>query len=400
MEDKRYYSITTKRFALRCNHQDWLVKTQKLYNEILLFYYQIYLKQEEVHALNSQQAMRVLEQLTVTGRDRQPVKYFLEEQFKGIKIPQYFRRSAINAAIAAGKSYLTREEQLEETMAFCKAVTYYKGMYRDLNEQEVTLKVWNGEKWQWVCCSIYGNKFPVDAEILSPSVVLREKQCKLHVPVKEPVSDGRKVKKRMEGDPRIAVVQITGSDAVAICMILDHQGNQVSVRFFKGGREYADRCERIWKKIKKAQQSMGCQKIGYPNKRHWQKLKNIKEFFSNSISRQVINYIEKQNAEIIVIPKYERNYTRMVLAAVPNWSPLRLSNQIKEQLLYKAWKTGIPMIDVNANHTSDCCAKCGAAIHRKQDQYLCENGHQGNYYMNAALNQGRKCLKSFGKQVL
>lgn len=399
MEDKKYYSITTKRFALRCSHPDWLIETQKLYNELLLFYYRIYLKQKEIHALNSQQTMRELERLTVIGRDRQPVKYSLEEQFKGITIPLYFRRAAINAAIAAGKSYMSRKEQPEETKAFHKAVTYYKGMYQNLSEQEITLKVWNGENWKWLRCGIYGNRFPQNGEPMSPSVVLLGKQCKLHVPVKEPVLDGRKVKERMAGEPRIAVIQIMGGEAAALCMIMDDRGNQAAVRFFGGGREYACRCERIWKKIKKAQQSMGKQETGYPNRRHWQKLKNINEYFSNSITRQVINYIEEQSAEIIVIPKYEKNYTKIVLASVPNWSPLHLVNQIKEQLLYKAWRAGIPVIDVNADHTSDHCAKCGAAIHRKQAHYLCENGHQGNYYMNAALNQGRKCLKSFGKQV-
>ena len=55
------------------------------------------------------EALRTLEKLTIPGRDRQPVQYPLPWQ----KVPLYFRRAAINSAIAAASSYLSREKQKE-----------------------------------------------------------------------------------------------------------------------------------------------------------------------------------------------------------------------------------------------------------------------------------------------
>ena len=43
MEKPQYYSITVKKMNILTRHSDWLVKTQELYNQILEFYYNLYL---------------------------------------------------------------------------------------------------------------------------------------------------------------------------------------------------------------------------------------------------------------------------------------------------------------------------------------------------------------------
>ena len=55
-------------------HSDWLVKTQELYNQILEFYYNLYLDTFQDGKPGSMEALRTLEKLTIAGRDRQPVK--------------------------------------------------------------------------------------------------------------------------------------------------------------------------------------------------------------------------------------------------------------------------------------------------------------------------------------
>ena len=273
MSENCYYSITTKRFVLRCKHDGWLQDTQELYNDILLFYYRIYLEREDIRALKGMQVFRTLEKMTVMGRDKQPVPYPLK--WKGV--PLYFRRAAINAAIAAGKSYFARGVQEHPAESFEKAVTYYKGMYQDFEEHEIVLRVWNRQKWQWMKCRIAGNHFPPDAERLSPSVVIREKTFQLHVPVREKVADGRKAIERMQTQARICALQFTNSDSAVVCVILDHQGNQVSVQFIKGGRQYAHNYRKVLEKIERAQKAMGYQKEDrrlkaqeQPNKIHTQ----------------------------------------------------------------------------------------------------------------------------------
>lgn len=395
LEKSSYYSITTKKFVLRSRHRDWLEETQRLYNEVLQFYYHLFLEQEEVRCLNNMQACRMLETLTIVGRDKKPVPHPLPWE----KLPLYFRRAAINAAISAGRSYLTREKQQSPTDRFRKSVTFYKGMYRDLTHEEISLRVWNGETWQWIRCRLSENYFPPGAECLSPSVVIREKEIFLNVPVREVVADGRKAKERMATGTNLCCVQFTNEDAVAVCVVLDGQGEQKSVHFLKGGRQYEHSCRLLQEKIEKSCNSIGDQKDNQPNKKYWMKLKNISDYFSNSISRQIINISEAEEAGIIVLPKYSEDYTRVVMKRVGNWSPLHLSYKVREQLSYKAWKEGLLVLEVDVWDVGSKCSKCGASIKKERTEYSCPNGHKGNRYMNTAINVGRKCIASFRKHA-
>ena len=98
MERTGYYSVTVRKFSVLSRHTDWMKKTQDLYNEILGFYYNLYLdtvaeeKQagfsDEPSALPDQNAqalknagslevMRALEKMTIVGRDKKPVSLSL-----------------------------------------------------------------------------------------------------------------------------------------------------------------------------------------------------------------------------------------------------------------------------------------------------------------------------------
>ena len=96
------YSITTRRLRLCCGHPEWLRKTQDFYNEIESFYYDLLLAHEELGELGSQRTLRALEVLTIMGRDKQVPQNPLPWE----KVPLYFRRAAINSAIAAANHYI------------------------------------------------------------------------------------------------------------------------------------------------------------------------------------------------------------------------------------------------------------------------------------------------------
>lgn len=374
---------------------EWFFSTQEYYNEILLFYYRLFLTEKELQDKSTQQIGRELERLTIVGRDKIPVKYPLPWK----KVPLYFRRAAINAAIAAGRSYLSRGQQ-QETSNFCKAVTYYKGMYRNLTSTNIDLKVWNKNKWEWVHCRLKGNVLPEGADCLSPSVVLREKEAQLHVPVKQIVCDGRKAKQRVQEGSNICIVQFTNTDSFAVCMIMDVQGNQKSVVFLKGGKEYVHHCQIVQQKLNKSLRSTGKEVRTDANKKYWKKLKNISNYFSNKVSRQVINICIKEKASILVLPKYEKKYSQYVKKTTGKWSVLNLSYRIKEQLYYKGWQAGIILLEVSTYCTSSICAICGAKIWKQGQNYECVNGHKGNRYLNTARNLGYQCLRGFGKEIL
>lgn len=419
MEGQNYYCLTTRAFTLRCNHQDWLECTQQFYNRILLFYYNLFLdmaeKDESLAALNSQQLLRKLEVLTVEGRRKEPVAYPLPWR----KVPLYFRRAAANAGIAAGRSCLSRKEQTMRSECFHEAVTYYKGTYRDFDQTHITLKVWDGEGWKWMRCRLSGNTLPGDGqpdsfeladhlsagdkdnreenkiEILSPSVVLKKEGLFLHVPIRERVEKVSNAKTRMNESTNLCCVQFTNGDAIAVCAVLNRENSLASVRFLKGGSQYRHSCRMILEKLEKARTSTEGQGAHMANWKYWRKLQNISISYSHQASRQIVDFARQENCGIIILPKYNEEYHKIVMKASGKWSSLHLSNRIRSQLSYKAWQRGVLVLEVDAGSTGGKCAICAAPIRKNGGEFQCTNGHSGNRFVNSAVNLGRKCRESF-----
>jgi transposase len=176
-------------------------------------------------------------------------------------------------------------------------------------------------------------------------------------------------------------------------------GETEQVKFLKGGTAYAAACKAILQKLQKSRDSMGRGTDPYENKKYWQKLKNISEHYAHCFSRQIIDYCREHQAKILVLPEYEEQHRRYVMLSTGNWSPIHLGTRIREKLKYKAWKEGIVVLELPQHHISDTCSICGARSRRQGTDYACTNGHRGNAYLNMAKNQGKHCLKGFGKQV-
>lgn len=400
MSTKQGYSITTRRLRLRCRHPEWLQKTQDFYNEIAFFYYELLLKHTELWSLNSQKTLRELELLSLPGREKRVV----ERPLPWEKVPLYFRRAAANTGIAAAKSYLARQEINPGRMAerLEAAVVYYKGMYRDFFSAEITLKVWDGNGWQWMRCRLYGQEFPENAQIMSPSVVFEYKFVMLHVPVKETIADMTGVKQRFADNRNFCSIQFTNGEAFAVGSVSNINGQELAVKFWNGGKEYTHHCKRIYEKIQKSEQSMGTSKDERPNQKYWMHLKHLAEHYAHEVSAGIVAFCKEHDAAVIVLPKYDKEYTRHVMFGSGDWSPMHLSVRIRQFLSYKAWKAGIIVIDVNARGISSVCARCGGKVadyDEKKIEYFCADGHRGNRYLNAARNLGKKYLVQFGKHV-
>ena len=178
MEKTAYYSVTVRKFSVLSRHRAQMEKTQKLYNDILGFYYRLYLDTFSENSTGTMETLRSLEKITIVGRNREPVPYPLPWK----KVPLYFRRAAINGAVAAARSYLARDVQKDRSQEFNESVTFYKGMYRDFTETGISLKLWDGDSWRWLRIRLRGNKIPQDGQMMSPALVLRDKRIELHVP--------------------------------------------------------------------------------------------------------------------------------------------------------------------------------------------------------------------------
>ena len=391
MEKMPYYAITVRRYNVLFRYTEWFHQTQDLYNEILLFYYRLYLDFFSEKQPGALETLRTLEKMTIPGRDKQPVPYPLPWQ----KVPLYFRRAAINTATAAAKSYLSREQQEQPTETFTESVTFYKGMYRDFQENTISLKLWDGEAWQWSRLRLRGNTVPEAGQMMSPALVLKPDHAELHIPWKIPVADGRGARERLTAENKICSTVFTGQDACAVCCILDPSGKRESSFYIKGGREYANASRQIYDRIKRSEQVHGGGGNAKANYRYWKKLKNLHDHYAHQFSRQIIDYCKEQNASVLVLPEYNKDYGNIVMASVGKHSPLRLIPSIREKLKYKAWQEGIVVLEVQQHNTGSVCSRCGAKIHRKGADFQCENGHRGSRYLNMAQNIGQKCLDSF-----
>lgn len=395
MSDKLYYSITTRKFILRTSHNGWLLATRKLYNEVLYFYYRLFLEHADLHEMGNQRAMRELERMTVAGRDKQPVAYPLPYQ----GFPLYFRRAAINAALAAGRSYLARDKQVFPSETFSASINLYKGNYKNLDSHSITMKVWNGEKWQWLNCRLYGNQLPENALCLSPRIVFKENGIELHVPVQQTVPNGKPLRERMSGTMNMCSVQFTNRDAFAVCCVLDRGNGLKAVRFFRGGKTYAARYNRILNKIKKSRTATGNETGSGVNKKYWRKLKNLREDAAHQISRRIVDFCRESGAEVIVLPKYSREFSKYVMISVGDGAPLRLNDKVRTLMKYKAWQEGILVIESEVSDIGRYCALCGAIVHLKGENFVCENGHQGNRRINAARNLGKKTYEALDRHM-
>lgn len=394
------YSIITRKLRLCCGHPDWLWKTQDFYNEIESFYYDLLLDHEELWELNSQKTMRALEVLTIMGRDKQTP----ENPLPWEKVPLYFRRAAINSAIAAAKSHISRQNTVPGRKAekLHSAVTYYKGMYKDFSCQEITLKSWTGEQWKWMRCRLYGKPFPENSELMSPSVIFEKKYLMLHVPVKEFSADTASVKQRVHEGRNICALQFTNGDVFAVATICNGKGKEINTKFWRGGKEYAHRCSLVEKKIQKAKESLGESGQKGENRKYWMRLQHLSENYAHQISSQIVKFCLENQVSVIALPKYKKEYTDYVMIGSGNWRPLHLSTKICNYLSYKGWKNGLLVIDIYAKGISETCAICGApvkTVNRQNNEYICQNGHRGNRSLNNARNLGQKCIRQFGKQV-
>lgn len=407
MEGTPYYSITTKKYQVLFRHMDWLHQTQELYNAVLKFYYDLYLEYLSDSRPGTMEALRSLEKMTIKGRDKQEVPV----PFPWKKVPLYFRRAAANTAIGAARSFLSRPDQGKPTEEFLEPVTFYKGMYREFQQDKIQVKLWTGEKWQWAVLKLRGNSVPQKGRMMSPALQIRKNQAELHIPFKLPVEDGRSFQERMEAGERICSVVFTNQDACAVCCILEKHAdqenegltekaemNQISCCFLRGGKEYAHLCRQTMEKIEKSQNSCGTGNNPKANRKYWDRLRNLTDYYSHGFSRQILEFCKKHQAKILVLPEHDSEYSRMILSAAGRYSPIYLSRSIREKLKHKAWQEGIVTVELQQHDIRSRCSQCGSKVQLKGSEYLCPEGHRGNRYLNSARNLGKKCLEEKQKR--
>lgn len=292
---KTGYSIKTWKMRLFCPEKQMIETTEALYREAVAFYYELLKESEELWSENLLTIQGHLEKLTVPGRDGREPKYIPP----GGKLPVYFRRSAMNKAAMAVKTAASAESFPEKIDA---NITFFKGMYRDLTDTSVVLKLWNGKKWIWVLCGLTGRPFPKEAAILSPTLVHEEKWLMFHVPVKQENSDARTAKERMQEGARVCSVRFTNTDSFAVCAVLDEGSRQLAVKNCRGGNAYRHHCKALLKKVEASRAFTDKDNVSQPNRKYYMHLKPDAVYILhevNHLSPSIIRAAKKEGVRVV-----------------------------------------------------------------------------------------------------
>lgn len=401
-ENKSGYCTITYKLRLYIKHIEYVKLTKDIYNQVVLFYYNLLLENIDFLNLSNQYCLRELEKLTILSRTGEIPKNYLD-----MDLPTYFRRSAINQAIGAVRSYMNLLDSYEKdenkkgkepskTTEFNCSPVFYQGMYKDLTRTSVKLKLWNGYKWDWFQTKLKGRDFDERLESMSPTLVINSQYVMMHLPVREIVDDVRPVKERMQDeDLKVCGISFSNTDNLAVCTVLDKNGDFFKSKFISGGNYYKAQTEKILKQIKKHRQQGKKELERADHKTYWEKLNRIRQNTAHKVSKEIIDFCLENKVKVISITKLEDDVNGFG-HRVGKYSPITLRRIIVNYLSYKSFRTGILITTVRQNYTASKCHKCRAKIKRNESEFSCENGHKGNYYFNTAMNIGKMCLKKFG----
>ena len=388
---------------LYTNHLNYLKNTETIYNETILNYYNLLLKNLEFLNLSNQNCLRELEKLTIKSKTGEKPKDYIDQD-----IPMYLRRAAINQAIGYARSYTTALKNnlnqskktigsIHKATAFHSPIIFYKGMYKDLYQDSISIKLFDGESWRWFPAKIKGRKISEKAEVLSPSIVIQRDLVMIHLPIKEEIEDVTPIKTRMQKEHvQVCGIAFSNTDSFAICVVLNENKKLVKAKFIRGGDEYRNATKTILAKIKKHKQNG--ENFGERNHKHyWEKLNNISDYYAHKVSKEIVDFCIENQADVIAIADMEEDVSKHFGKKVGKYTPVYLRKRIITYLQYKAFKQGILITKVRRNYTASKCYICRSEVRRKENKYTCENGHQGDYFFNSAMNIAIMCFKKFGK---
>lgn len=411
------YAITTYKIQLDYKHLDWFKQTQSLFDAVLAFYYHLLEKQPEVLALSNQNLLRHLELQTIKQRNGNLPEIPLPYE----KVPLYFRRAAINAAISMFRSYQGKLKSWEEgkikgskpsaPKQLHMSMLYYKGMYKEFDEKSIMLKLFTGRSWAWVKHRYTGRPFPEDAELMSPRIVMNKKKVMMHVPVKVSVEDIRTAKERVEQNEKFVSVAFTMSDSLAVCTTFEANGRATHPYFIKGGKALEHRRKQLLGYIKRGGQHQNSNNEKIYTK-YYKKITRLTDHFAHEVSRKIVDYALKEGAKLIVMPSYGDTFEKGSLYYLKTNSMEFIGRRIIRYTTYKAWQAGIIIQHNSVGNAKKICFQCGAPIYKFNTEYqtpslnfiggknfCCCNKHCGSTALNTTRNIGRSFYQTFYKEA-
>jgi hypothetical protein len=239
----------------RSTHADWFAATERLFNQVAAFYFEVIAAHEAVLDLPNKEALTALEKLThATKKNPHPVMPLCQV---AADVPAMFRRAAIHAALGSARSFYThlskwRRDRERATAkgkkwtkrppvpprTWNKSAVLYAGQWKEREGSHILLKVWTGTVWSWLKVRLTGRQIPAGVELGSPSLVRRGGTWWLHTPVEKPFSTPAKIEKQVttNKDTKICAVDLNLDEHLAVCTVQTVEGTILSTKFISGGR--------------------------------------------------------------------------------------------------------------------------------------------------------------------
>ncbi len=303
------------------------------------------------------------------------------------------------------------------------AMLYYKGMYKDFADGSIMLKLYTGKTWAWVKHRYTGRPFPENAELMSPTIVIKKKKVMLHIPVKEIVEDSRTAKERVQQNEKFVAVALTGSDSLAVCTTIEADGRATAPYFIKGGKELAHRRKLLLgytkrgiagnKALRLMTQPIGNIALSVPqgnrpNTKYYDKITRLTDHYAHEVSRKIVDYALKQGAKLIVLPELKESFYQAKKPYLGKSPYDFIGRRIARYVQYKAWQQGLVAMTSKPYYASTRCYHCDAPIAKHNTEYqnpsanfyggknfVCKEGHRGSTALNSARNLGKGFYERF-----
>jgi putative transposase len=411
-------------------HADWFAATQRLFNQIAAFYFEVIAAHEGVLDLPNKEALSALEKLThATKKNPHPIMPLSE---LSADCPAVFRRAAIHAALGSARSFFThlskwrREREKAEAKGkkfnkrppvpprtWNKSAVLYAGQWKEREDSSILLKVWTGMVWSWLKVRLTGREIPEDVELGSPSLVRRGGTWWLHTPIEKSFQTPASIEKQVttNKETKLCAVDLNLDEHLAVCTVQTVEGTILSTQFISGGRWVNGLRKHELGRIARNRSRTGIiARDEQDNADLWQKIRNADENLSHLVSARIVQFAKEQGASILVFEhlgklKPEKGkYSKWGNSKRAFWMKGRIFQYAK----YKAWNEGIITSRVNPRNTSRECARCGKEIVRyaagqPEEGYtpdaplaLCKNcGMRGHADRNASLVIGKRLVARY-----
>jgi len=366
--------------------------------------------------LNSSEKVNTLEKLIHKTVDNPSPKYYwyfhkaISNHPSFRKFPSYLRRAAIQDAPSIASSFVTRwdawkrgerKHRYDKPPKLTSMCNSYPAMYKGQqikyhsNFTSVDLKIWNGTDWVWmqgVSIKKHGKSRHTreGAKLLSPALIVNKRSIHLSMPVEvnpQPLPDS----------DYVCAIDI-GINTTATCSIVGKDGTVKARKFINpaGDIDRRDqRKQRIATKSKLTRKIINqdlpkdfCQGL-------YRKSKNINEHIAQTVSRQIVEFAQKHQVNVIVFENLSNwkakggKHGSLQKQRFHQWC----KDKLVELTIQKFSELGAKVRKVNAKYTSAYAFDGSGKIKRSNKKYsqaVFQNGKRYNADLSASYNIGAR----------